>query len=94
VTRTGTRRRRCRLIAWITAHTAMYGASRANPCTPAAGTGAAAGTGGGGGTVVCVGTPEAVAQCDRSHTGKYLGPKLREAEELRERHRPAAAIRA
>ena len=28
--------------------------------------------GDGGGTIVCTGTPEEVAQCDRSYTGKYL----------------------
>ncbi len=30
----------------------------------------------GGGTVVCEGTPEDVAMCDRSYTGKYLRAKL------------------
>ena len=28
--------------------------------------------GDGGGTIVCTGTPEEVAQCERSYTGKYL----------------------
>ena len=32
--------------------------------------------GDGGGTVVCTGTPEAVAMCERSYTGKYLKPLL------------------
>ncbi len=32
--------------------------------------------GDGGGTVVVSGTPETVAACDRSYTGKYLRPKL------------------
>ena len=30
----------------------------------------------GGGTVVCTGTPEEVAMCERSYTGKYLKPLL------------------
>jgi excinuclease ABC subunit A len=33
--------------------------------------------GDGGGTVVAAGTPEAVAGCERSYTGKYLAPVLR-----------------
>ena len=32
--------------------------------------------GDGGGTVVCTGTPEEVAMCERSYTGKYLKPLL------------------
>ena len=32
--------------------------------------------GAGGGTVVCEGTPEQVAQCERSFTGQYLRPML------------------
>ena len=32
--------------------------------------------GDGGGTVVCTGTPEEVAACERSYTGKYLKPLL------------------
>ena len=28
--------------------------------------------GDGGGTIVCAGTPEEVAQCEQSYTGKYL----------------------
>ena len=28
--------------------------------------------GDGGGTIVCTGTPEEVAQCEQSYTGKYL----------------------
>ena len=32
--------------------------------------------GGGGGTVVCAGTPEAVAAHPGSHTGRYLGAML------------------
>ncbi|MGM9536789.1 MAG: excinuclease ABC subunit UvrA, partial [Candidatus Onthomonas sp.] len=32
--------------------------------------------GAGGGTVVCTGTPEEVAACPRSYTGKYLKPLL------------------
>ena len=28
--------------------------------------------GDGGGTIVCTGTPEEVAQCERSYTGQYL----------------------
>jgi excinuclease ABC subunit A len=32
--------------------------------------------GDGGGTVVCVGTPEEVAECRESYTGKFLRPKL------------------
>ena len=28
--------------------------------------------GSGGGTVVCAGTPEEVAACERSYTGRYL----------------------
>ncbi len=30
-----------------------------------------------GGTLVCCGTPEEVALCDRSYTGKYLKDKLK-----------------
>ncbi len=33
--------------------------------------------GAGGGEVVVAGTPEQVAACERSHTGRYLGPLLR-----------------
>jgi len=33
--------------------------------------------GDGGGTVVCTGTPEQVAQCDRSYTGMYLKQSLK-----------------
>ncbi|MBQ8474658.1 MAG: excinuclease ABC subunit UvrA [Clostridia bacterium] len=32
--------------------------------------------GDGGGTIVCTGTPEEVAKCDKSYTGKYLKDKL------------------
>ena len=32
--------------------------------------------GDGGGTVVCTGTPEDVAACERSHTGRFLREKL------------------
>ena len=32
-----------------------------------------------GGAVVCQGTPETIAQCEHSHTGKYLKPKLHQA---------------
>ena len=32
--------------------------------------------GDGGGTIVCTGTPEQVAQCEASYTGKYLGETL------------------
>ena len=32
--------------------------------------------GGGGGTIVCTGTPEEVAACEKSYTGKYLKPYL------------------
>ena len=32
--------------------------------------------GDGGGTVVCTGTPEEVAACPRSYTGKFLKDKL------------------
>ncbi|MDR1172131.1 MAG: excinuclease ABC subunit UvrA [Bacteroidales bacterium] len=31
----------------------------------------------GGGNIVCQGTPETVAQCKKSHTGKYLKKKIR-----------------
>ncbi|MDR1644286.1 MAG: excinuclease ABC subunit UvrA [Tannerellaceae bacterium] len=34
--------------------------------------------GAGGGTLVCAGSPEEVAQCPASHTGRYLKAKLRE----------------
>ena len=30
----------------------------------------------GGGTVVCAGTPEKVAKCGESHTGRFLGLEL------------------
>jgi excinuclease ABC subunit A len=30
----------------------------------------------GGGTIVCTGTPEQVAECEKSYTGKYLKPLL------------------
>ena len=36
--------------------------------------------GDGGGTVVCTGTPEEVAMCERSYTGKYLKPLLSKTE--------------
>ena len=29
-----------------------------------------------GGSVVCTGTPEQVAQCEKSYTGQYLKPLL------------------
>ena len=32
--------------------------------------------GDGGGTIVATGTPEEVAKCERSYTGKYLKEKL------------------
>ncbi|MDE2501482.1 MAG: hypothetical protein KGL18_00710, partial [Burkholderiales bacterium] len=32
--------------------------------------------GAGGGSVVCAGTPEDVAACAASHTGRFLGPLL------------------
>ena len=31
----------------------------------------------GGGTVVCTGTPEKVAKCSKSYTGKYLKDELK-----------------
>jgi len=31
----------------------------------------------GGGNVVCTGTPETIAQCEESYTGKYLREKNR-----------------
>ena len=34
--------------------------------------GAGVGSGDGGGQIVAVGTPEEVAQCERSYTGQYL----------------------
>ncbi len=34
--------------------------------------------GGGGGSVVMVGTPQAIAACEQSHTGRYLAPLLAE----------------
>ena len=39
----------------------------------------------GGGTVVCHGTPEQVAKCKESYTGKFLGPVLGRTRELQER---------
>ncbi|MBR6650823.1 MAG: hypothetical protein IKL36_05385, partial [Clostridia bacterium] len=33
--------------------------------------------GDGGGQVVCCGTPEEVAECESSYTGKYLAEKLK-----------------
>ncbi len=30
----------------------------------------------GGGSLVCTGTPEQVAACERSYTGRYLRPML------------------
>ena len=41
--------------------------------------------GDGGGTVVCHGTPEQVAKCKESYTGKFLGPVLERTRELQER---------
>src|SRR5690625_613394 len=41
--------------------------------------------GDGGGTVVAVGTPEEVAQCEASHTGRFLQPLLAEAAGRRSR---------
>ena len=41
--------------------------------------------GDGGGTVVCSGTPEQVAACPESYTGKFLGPVLARTRELQER---------
>ena len=41
--------------------------------------------GDGGGTVVCHGTPEQVAKCKESYTGKFLGPVLGRTRELQER---------
>ena len=38
--------------------------------------------GDGGGTVVCSGTPEQVAACPESYTGKFLGPVLARTREL------------
>ena len=32
--------------------------------------------GDGGGTIVCTGTPEEIAACDRSYTGQYLRKML------------------
>ena len=32
--------------------------------------------GDGGGTIVCTGTPEKIAACDRSYTGQYLRKML------------------
>ena len=40
--------------------------------------------GDGGGTVVVAGTPEEVAQCEASHTGRFLRPLLAEAARSRE----------
>ncbi|MFT3784558.1 MAG: excinuclease ABC subunit UvrA [Tepidisphaeraceae bacterium] len=42
-----------------------------------------------GGTVIAQGPPEKVAQSKGSHTAEYLGPKLKEGEELRRRHAKA-----
>ena len=33
--------------------------------------------GSGGGRVVCTGTPEDIAQCAESHTGRFLAPLLK-----------------
>jgi excinuclease ABC subunit A len=33
--------------------------------------------GDGGGQIVCCGTPEEVAKCEGSYTGKYLAEKLK-----------------
>ena len=41
--------------------------------------------GSGGGEVVCVGTPETVAACQRSYTGQALGPVLSRAQRRRTR---------
>ena len=41
--------------------------------------------GDGGGTVVCTGTPEQVAACPESYTGKFLGPVLAHTRELQDR---------
>ena len=41
--------------------------------------------GDGGGTVVCHGTPEQVARCEESYTGKFLAPVLERTRELQER---------
>ena len=41
--------------------------------------------GDGGGTVVVAGTPEQVAACPESYTGKFLGPVLERTRELQER---------
>jgi excinuclease ABC subunit A len=43
--------------------------------------------GSGGGTVVCVGTPEEVAQVRRSYTGHYLEPILAKTNRTREKKR-------
>jgi excinuclease ABC subunit A len=54
--------------------------------------------GDGGGTVVAAGTPEEIAGCEASHTGRYLARVLREpltaqaaAASPRKRARPARA---
>ena len=39
--------------------------------------------GDGGGTVVACGTPEEVAACEASHTGRYLKPMLERAAKKR-----------
>ncbi|MEZ5263216.1 MAG: excinuclease ABC subunit UvrA [Acidimicrobiales bacterium] len=39
--------------------------------------------GSGGGTVVAEGAPEVVARCEASHTGRFLGPLLREGRGVR-----------
>ena len=41
--------------------------------------------GDGGGTVVCTGTPEQVAACPESYTGKFLGPVLAHTRERQDR---------
>jgi excinuclease ABC subunit A len=43
--------------------------------------------GSGGGTIVCTGTPEEVAQVQRSYTGHYLQPVLAKADHSRAKKR-------
>ena len=49
--------------------------------------------GDGGGEVVAIGTPEAIAACPASHTGRFLAPVLATAPTARGA-RPSAARRA
>ena len=38
--------------------------------------------GDGGGTLVCEGTPEEIAACDTSYTGKFLAPVLKKSRKV------------